>query len=261
MRPSCDVALSSASIACSCMQSERVAVVERALAALAQTTDVSGGDFLARRFKNEALPLLAALLQEGPTHKRWQHRPSRKPSPHSQPVPADLAPSTRWSSRALSRDARHLLVKRACSCCKEDRLAGRQAGGKRFACATAGARRSGERKEDRQTDRQAGGKRFACATAGARRSGERKEERQAGRRQALCLRHGRGPAVGRDEARLSAAALQRVRCAVLRCIAAIASSASGRSAAGPAARELALAAAARLGDAGAPAVKQAASQV
>lgn len=48
------------------VQDARVAAVEHALAFLADYTDTGGGDFLARRFVQEAWPQLALLLHRGP---------------------------------------------------------------------------------------------------------------------------------------------------------------------------------------------------
>lgn len=48
------------------MQDARVAAVEHAAAFLADYTDVGGGEFLARRFAQEAWPQLALLLHRGP---------------------------------------------------------------------------------------------------------------------------------------------------------------------------------------------------
>lgn len=48
------------------VQDARVAAVEHALAFLADYVDTGGGDFLARRFVQEAWPQLALLLHRGP---------------------------------------------------------------------------------------------------------------------------------------------------------------------------------------------------
>lgn len=59
------------------MQDSRIAVVERALTSLAHLTEVGGGDFLRRRMKKEAWPLLSQLLKQGLAlashHRRGAH--------------------------------------------------------------------------------------------------------------------------------------------------------------------------------------------
>lgn len=47
------------------LQDTRIAVLEKALESLGHLTEVGGGDFLRRRMRKEAWPLLAQLLKYG----------------------------------------------------------------------------------------------------------------------------------------------------------------------------------------------------
>lgn len=67
-------------------------VIEKALDSLAHLTGIGGGDFLRRRMRKEAWPILARLMKEGLPGFAGGGRQSHKLLSHSEPqAPAALA--------------------------------------------------------------------------------------------------------------------------------------------------------------------------
>ena len=74
------------------MEDVRVVVVEKALDSLAHLVEVGGGDFLRRRMKKEAWPILARLIKEGLPQGHRGAKPSQKLLSNSErQAPAILA--------------------------------------------------------------------------------------------------------------------------------------------------------------------------
>ncbi len=88
------------------MQDSRIAVVERALVSLAHLTEVGGGDFLRRRMKKEAWPILSQLLELGLTRTDRHRRAGRLPIQSSEAqAPAILARVRLATVTTLDRSA------------------------------------------------------------------------------------------------------------------------------------------------------------